>query len=151
QAVENAVIRQIKTLARAEIASASWRDYGAIIIVNAIEDAIPLANRIAAEHLEIAADNEDELFNGINNAGAIFLGRHTPEVIGDYIGGSNHVLPTARSARFSSGLSVLDFMKKTSILRLGAEQLRALGPSAITIAEAEGLGAHARSVSIRMN
>jgi histidinol dehydrogenase len=112
---------------------------------------VPLANRIAAEHLEIAADNEDELFAGIHNAGAVFLGRHTPEVIGDYIGGSNHVLPTARSARFSSGLSVLDFMKKTSILKLGPDQLRALGPSAITIAEAEGLGAHARSVAIRMN
>ena len=150
-AVENAVARQLTTLPRAGIASASWRDYGAVIVVNSIMDAVPLANRIAAEHLEIAADNEEALFEGIHNAGAVFLGRHTPEVIGDYIGGSNHVLPTARSARFSSGLSVLDFMKKTSILRLGPDQLRALGPSAITIAEAEGLGAHARSVSIRMN
>ena len=150
-AVENAVERQLKTLPRSDIASASWRDYGAIIIVNSMMDTVPLANRIAAEHLEIAADNENELFAGIHNAGAVFLGRHTPEVIGDYIGGSNHVLPTARSARFSSGLSVLDFMKKTSILRLGPDQLRALGPSAIIIAEAEGLGAHARSVSIRMN
>jgi histidinol dehydrogenase len=150
-AVEDAVSRQLKTLPRAEIASASWRDYGAVIVVKSLIDAVPLANRIAAEHLEIAADNEDELFAGIHNAGAVFLGRHTPEVIGDYIGGSNHVLPTARSARFSSGLSVLDFMKKTSILKLGPDQLRALGPSAITIAEAEGLGAHARSVAIRMN
>ena len=150
-AVENAVVRQLITLPRADIASASWRDYGAVIVVNSIMEAVPLANRIAAEHLEIAADNEEALFEGIHNAGAVFLGRHTPEVIGDYIGGSNHVLPTARSARFSSGLSVLDFMKKTSILRLGPDQLRALGPSAITIAEAEGLGAHARSVSIRMN
>jgi histidinol dehydrogenase len=150
-AVELAVTRQIVTLRRADIASASWRDYGAVIVVNSIMDAVPLANRIAAEHLEIAADSEEALFAGIHNAGAVFLGRHTPEVIGDYIGGSNHVLPTARSARFSSGLSVLDFMKKTSILRLGPDQLRALGPSAIIIAEAEGLGAHARSVSIRMN
>jgi histidinol dehydrogenase len=150
-AVENAVTRQLTTLPRADIALASWRDYGAVIVVNSIMDAVPLANRIAAEHLEIAADNEEALFQGIHNAGAVFLGRHTPEVIGDYIGGSNHVLPTARSARFSSGLSVLDFMKKTSILRLGPDQLRALGPSAIVIAEAEGLGAHAKSVSIRMN
>jgi histidinol dehydrogenase len=150
-AVEDAVTRQLKTLPRAEIATASWRDYGAVIVVKTMLDCVPLANRIAAEHLEIAADNEDQLFAGIHNAGAVFLGRHTPEVIGDYIGGSNHVLPTARSARFSSGLSVLDFMKKTSILRLGADQLRALGPSAIRIAEAEGLGAHARSVAIRMN
>jgi histidinol dehydrogenase len=150
-AVENAVTRQLTTLPRADIASASWRDYGAVIVVNSIMDAVPLANRIAAEHLEIAADKEEALFQGIHNAGAVFLGRHTPEVIGDYIGGSNHVLPTARSARFSSGLSVLDFMKKTSILRLGPDQLRALGPSAIVIAEAEGLGAHAKSVSIRMN
>jgi histidinol dehydrogenase len=150
-AVEVAVTRQLTTLPRADIALASWRDYGAVIVVNSIMDAVPLANRIAAEHLEIAADNEEALFQGIHNAGAVFLGRHTPEVIGDYIGGSNHVLPTARSARFSSGLSVLDFMKKTSILRLGPDQLRALGPSAIVIAEAEGLGAHAKSVSIRMN
>ncbi len=150
-AVESAVIRQLTTLPRVDIASASWRDYGAVIVVKSIMDAVTLANRIAAEHLEIAADAEEALFEGIHNAGAVFLGRHTPEVIGDYIGGSNHVLPTARSARFSSGLSVLDFMKKTSILRLGPDQLRTLGPSAITIAEAEGLGAHARSVSIRMN
>ncbi len=150
-AVETAVERQLVTLPRAVIASTSWRDYGAVILVKTIMDAVPLANRIAAEHLEIAADNEDALFAGIHNAGAVFLGRYTPEVIGDYIGGSNHVLPTARSARFSSGLSVLDFMKKTSILRLGPDQLRALGPSAISIAEAEGLGAHARSVSIRLN
>lgn len=150
-AVEAAVIYQLKTLPRSDIASASWRDYGAVIVVKSMMDAVPLANRIAAEHLEIAAEDEDALFAGIHNAGAVFLGRHTPEVIGDYIGGSNHVLPTARSARFSSGLSVLDFMKKTSILKLGPDQLRALGPSAVTIAEAEGLGAHARSVSVRMN
>ncbi len=150
-AVESAVQRQLALLARRDIAAASWRDYGAVIVVGTLTEAVPLANRIAAEHLEIACDDEEALFAGIHNAGAVFLGRHTPEVIGDYIGGSNHVLPTARSARFSSGLSVLDFMKKTSILRLGPDQLHALGPSAIIIAESEGLDAHARSVSIRMN
>ncbi len=115
------------------------------------EDAIPLANRIAPEHLELAVADPDALLSGIRNAGAIFLGAHTPEVIGDYVGGSNHVLPTARSARFSSGLSVLDFVKRTSILRLGPEQLRTLGPAAITLAVSEGLDAHARSVAIRLN
>jgi histidinol dehydrogenase len=112
---------------------------------------LPLANRIAAEHLEIATDDAEALAARIRNAGAIFIGRHTPEVIGDYVGGSNHVLPTARSARFSSGLSVLDYVKRTSILKLGPEQLQSLGPAAITLAQAEGLDAHARSVSIRMN
>jgi hypothetical protein len=112
---------------------------------------MPLANRIAAEHLEIATDDAEALAARIRNAGAIFIGRHTPEVIGDYVGGSNHVLPTARSARFSSGLSVLDYVKRTSILKLGPEQLQSLGPAAITLAQAEGLDAHARSVSIRMN
>jgi histidinol dehydrogenase len=150
-AVEAAVARQLAVLPRADVARASWRDYGAIILVPSLEAALPLVNRLAPEHLEIATDNPEALFNGVVNAGAVFLGRHTPEVIGDYVGGSNHVLPTARSARFSSGLSVLDFMKKTSILKLGPEQLRALGPSAVRIAKAEGLGAHARSVTIRMN
>src|SRR5690606_12080813 len=111
--------------------AASWRDFGAVILVQALENAVPLANRIAAEHLEIATDDPDALAAKVRNAGAIFLGRHTPEVIGDYVGGSNHVLPTARSARFSSGLSVLDYVKRTSILRLGPEQLRELGPAAI--------------------
>ncbi len=151
QAVEAAVERQLKTLERAETAEASWRDFGAIILVPALDKAVPLANRIAAEHLEIATADPDALLPQIRNAGAIFVGRHTPEVIGDYVGGSNHVLPTARSARFSSGLSVLDYMKRTSILRLGPEQLRQLGPAAVTLAEAEGLGAHARSVAIRLN
>ncbi len=151
KSVEQAVERQLKSLGRAETAAASWRDFGAIIIVESLEDAIPLANRIAAEHLELAVDNPDALMLGIRNAGAIFIGKHTPEVIGDYVGGSNHVLPTARSARFSSGLSVLDFMKRTSVLKLGAEQLRALGPAAIALANSEGLDAHARSVAIRLN
>ena len=116
-----------------------------------MSEAIPLANRIAAEHLELAVDDPDALMLGIRNAGAIFIGRHTPEVIGDYVGGSNHVLPTARSARFSSGLSVLDYMKRTSVLKLGADQQSALGPAAIALANAEGLDAHANSVAIRLN
>ena len=151
EAVEAAVERQLKSLPRAETASASWRDFGAIIKVGKLEDSIPLANRIAAEHLELAVDDPEPLISGIRNAGAIFVGRHTPEVIGDYVGGSNHVLPTARSARFSSGLGVLDYVKRTSILRLGPEQLRKLAPAAIALAKSEGLEAHARSVSIRLN
>lgn len=151
RSVEAAVERQLKTLKRSAIAAASWQDFGAIILVPELKDAVPLANRIAAEHLELAVDDPDALLSGIRNAGAIFIGRHTPEVIGDYVGGSNHVLPTARSARFSSGLSVLDFVKRTSILRLGPEQLRALGPAAIALANSEGLDAHARSVAIRLN
>ncbi|NVP54928.1 histidinol dehydrogenase [Mycoplana rhizolycopersici] len=150
-AVEIAVSRQLKTLERAETAEASWRDFGAIILAPRLTDAVPLANRIAAEHVEIATADAESFVSAIRNAGAIFVGRHTPEVIGDYVGGSNHVLPTARSARFSSGLSVLDYMKRTSILRLGPDQLRKLGPAAVTLAEAEGLGAHARSVAIRLN
>ncbi|MDL2407112.1 histidinol dehydrogenase [Rhizobium calliandrae] len=151
EAVEDAVERQLKQLGRSKTAAASWRDFGAIILVSDLKLAVPLANRIAAEHLELAVDDPDALLAGIRNAGAIFVGRHTPEVIGDYVGGSNHVLPTARSARFSSGLSVLDFVKRTSILRLGPDQLRMLGPAAIALANSEGLDAHARSVGIRLN
>ncbi len=150
-AVEKAVERQLKTLSRAETATASWRDFGAIILVEAFADALPLVNRIAAEHVELAIDNAEDFLSRMHNAGAVFLGRHTPEVIGDYVGGSNHVLPTARSARFSSGLSVLDFVKRTSILKLGPDQLRALAPAAIALAKAEGLDAHGRSVAIRLN
>ncbi|MFC3691305.1 histidinol dehydrogenase [Chenggangzhangella methanolivorans] len=150
-AVERAVEGQLKTLPREEIAGASWRDHGAVIVVAAIDDAVPLANRIAAEHLEIIAEDGDRLSREIRHAGAIFLGGHTPEAIGDYVGGSNHVLPTARTARFASGLGVLDFVKRTSILRCGPEQLRLIGPAAIALGEAEGLQAHARSVAIRMN
>ncbi|MEP7455759.1 histidinol dehydrogenase [Phyllobacterium sp. SB3] len=149
--VAAAVERQLKTLPRGQTASESWRDYGAIILVNDLQSALPLVNRIAPEHLEISAADTDQLLAGVRNAGAIFLGRYTPEVIGDYVGGSNHVLPTARSARFSSGLSVLDYVKRTSILRLGVEQLRALGPAAIELARAEGLDAHGNSVAIRLN
>ena len=151
KAVVAAVERQLKSLGRSETAAASWRDFGAVILVKSLADAIPLANRIAAEHLELAVDDPEALMAGVRNAGAIFVGRHTPEVIGDYVGGSNHVLPTARSARFSSGLSVLDFVKRTSILRLGPEQLRQLAPAAIALAKSEGLDAHARSVAIRLN
>lgn len=151
EAVMAAVEHQLKTLPRGQTASESWRDYGAVILVNDLPSALPLVNRIAPEHLEIAAADTEELLAGVRNAGAIFLGRYTPEVIGDYVGGSNHVLPTARSARFSSGLSVLDYVKRTSILRLGVEQLRALGPAAIELARAEGLDAHGNSVAIRLN
>ncbi|HMB46697.1 MAG TPA: histidinol dehydrogenase [Afifellaceae bacterium] len=149
--VEQAVERQLATLTKAEIAAASWRDFGAVLVVDDLEAALPLVNAIAAEHLELAVADPDRLLKGVVNAGAIFLGRYTPEVIGDYVGGSNHVLPTARSARFASGLSVLDFVKRTSILRCTAESLRELGPAAITLAEAEGLDAHARSIAIRLN
>jgi len=149
--VAAAVERQLTTLPRAEVAAASWRDHGAIILVGSLAAGVELSNRVAPEHLELAVAEPEALLARVRNAGSVFLGRHTPEVIGDYVGGPNHVLPTARSARFSSGLSVFDFIKRTTLLKLGPEQLRALGPAAITLAEAEGLDAHARSVSIRMN
>jgi histidinol dehydrogenase len=149
--VEQAVQSQLATLPRADIARASWDQFGAIILVNNLDEAVPLANAIAAEHLEIMTRDPEALSARIRNAGAIFLGPHTPEAIGDYVGGSNHVLPTARSARFSSGLGVLDFMKRTSILKCGPDQLRALGPAAMTLGKAEGLDAHARSVGLRLN
>lgn len=149
--VAAAVESQLKTLPRREIASASWRDFGAIILVDSLASAVPIANRLAAEHLEIMAKDGNEIAGRIRNAGAIFMGGHTPEAIGDYVGGSNHVLPTARSARFASGLGTLDYMKRTSILECGPEQLRALGPAAIALGRAEGLDAHARSVAIRLN
>ena len=150
-AVEAAVQRQLATLPRAETAAASWRDFGAVILVDDLEDALPLADRIAAEHLELAVDDPEAYLARLRNAGSVFLGRHTPEAIGDYVAGSNHVLPTARSARFSSGLSVLDFVKRMSLLKLGPDQLRQLAPAAIALATAEGLDAHGRSVSIRLN
>ena len=149
--VEKAVQSQLKTLPRAKVAGASWSDFGAVIVVRKLDDAIALVDQLAPEHLEILADDPERLVKRIRNAGAIFIGPHTPEAIGDYVAGSNHVLPTARSARFSSGLGVLDFMKRTSLLKCGPEQLRALGPAAIALGEAEGLSAHARSVSIRLN
>jgi len=150
-AVERAVEGQLKTLPRGSVAAASWRDFGAIVMVERLDDAVPLTDAIAPEHLEIETHDAERLSDKIRNAGAIFLGSHTPEAIGDYVAGSNHVLPTARSARFSSGLGVLDFMKRTSILRLDAEALRKLGPAAIALGKAEGLDAHARSVAMRLN
>ncbi|MBN8965926.1 MAG: histidinol dehydrogenase [Rhizobiales bacterium] len=150
-AVEKAVAAQLSTLPRAAVAGASWRDFGAILLVERLDDAIPLVDALAPEHLEIETADPERLAGKIRNAGAIFLGAHTPEAIGDYVAGSNHVLPTARSARFSSGLGVLDFMKRTSILKCGPEQLAVLGPHAIVLGEAEGLDAHARSVAIRLN
>lgn len=151
EAVEAAVARQLSTLPRKEIAGASWRDFGAIIRVAELREGLALADRLAPEHLEIVATNAEALSEEIHNAGAIFLGAYTPEAIGDYVGGSNHVLPTARSARFSSGLNVLDFMKKTSILKCGTESLAVLGPAAVTLGRMEGLDAHARSVALRLD
>jgi len=150
-AVERAIEGQLASLTRRRIAGASWRDFGAIISVGNFDEALPLVDAIAPEHLEIVAANSDALARRIRNAGAIFIGPHTPEAIGDYVAGSNHVLPTARSARFSSGLGVLDFMKRTSLLKCGPEQMRALADAAITLATAEGLDAHARSIAIRLN
>ena len=149
--VEKALDAQLRSLPRASVAAASWRDFGAIILVGALEEAVALVDAIAPEHLEIVSEKAEHLASRIRNAGAIFLGAHTPEAIGDYVAGSNHVLPTARSARFSSGLGVLDFMKRTSILKCGPDQLRALGSAAIALGEAEGLEAHARSVKMRFN
>jgi histidinol dehydrogenase len=150
-AVVKAVSARLALLPRREIAAASWRDFGAIIEVASLQAAVPLVDRLAPEHLEIECHDAEALALAIRNAGAIFLGAYTPEAVGDYVGGSNHVLPTARSARFSSGLGVLDFMKRTSILKCGQEQLRAIGPAAIALGEAEGLQAHALSVSTRLN
>jgi histidinol dehydrogenase len=150
-AVDAAVARQLANIPREKIAAASWRDFGAIILVADLEESIALADRLAPEHLEIMTANAEALGQRIHNAGAIFLGAYTPEAIGDYVGGSNHVLPTARSARFSSGLSVLDFLKRTSILKCDAASLARLGPAAIALGRAEGLDAHARSVALRID
>ena len=146
-----AVETELSTLPREATARASWRDYGAVILVRSLDEAPALADRLAPEHLEIATSDPETLAARVNDAGAIFVGRYTPEVIGDYVAGTNHVLPTARSAKFASGLSVLDFVKRTSILKLDAESLAALGPAAMTLAQAEGLEAHRRSVAIRLN
>jgi histidinol dehydrogenase len=145
-----AVDEQLATLPRAAVAGASWRDFGAVILVERFSQAPALVNRIAPEHLELETADAEDLLAEIRHAGAIFMGRYTPEAIGDYVAGSNHVLPTARSARFSSGLGVLDFMKRTSILRLTKQSLAELGPAAMTLASAEGLDAHRRSIEIRL-
>ncbi len=150
-AVAQAVDRQLSELATAETAGASWDANGAIIHVGALADAVSLSDRLAPEHLELAVSDPDALFAKVRHAGSVFLGRLTPEAIGDYVGGPNHVLPTGRRARFSSGLSVLDFMKRTSFLECGPEGLAAIGPAAVTLAEAEGLPAHAQSVAKRLS
>ncbi|CDK97590.1 histidinol dehydrogenase (HDH) [Magnetospirillum gryphiswaldense MSR-1 v2] len=146
-----AVESHLKVLPRGEIARQSWEAHGAIVVVPHLDDCVALVDRIAPEHLELAVENPDALAAKVRNAGAIFLGRYTPEAVGDYIGGPNHVLPTARSARFSSGLGVHDFMKRTTLLGCDANALRAIGPAAVALAGAEGLGAHGLSVALRLN
>src|SRR5690606_28852749 len=150
RAVEAAVSRQLEELPKAAIAGESWRTFGAVILLRSLDAAPPLADRIAAEHPETATANPEAVASRIRNAGAIFPGKLAPEVIGDYVAGSNHVLPTARSAGFSSGLGVLDFMKRTSLLSLDARALASLGPTAMALARAEGLEPHRRSVEIRL-
>ncbi|MEQ5870123.1 histidinol dehydrogenase [Sagittula sp. NFXS13] len=150
QAVMQAVDARLQTLERRAIAAASWRDFGAVIIVKDLEEAAALSNRIAPEHLELCVAEPDKLAEKCIHAGAIFLGAWTPEAIGDYVGGPNHVLPTARSARFSSGLSVMDFVKRTTMARMTPEALRAVGPAAETLARSESLEAHGLSVSARL-
>lgn len=150
-AVERALEGHLKTLPRAEIAGASWRDFGAIIVVESLKDAPALVDRLAPEHLELATENAEALAERIRNAGAIFIGRFTPEAVGDYVAGPNHVLPTSGSARFSSGLGVLDFLKRTSLVGGDAASLAVIGPAALTLARAEGLDAHALSVAVRLN
>ncbi|TYB82355.1 histidinol dehydrogenase [Maritimibacter fusiformis] len=151
QAVADAVAKRLETLERRAIAGASWRDFGAIITVRDMNEAAALADRIAPEHLEICTADPEALAGRINHAGAIFLGGFTPEAIGDYVGGPNHVLPTARSARFSSGLSVLDFLKRTTIAKMSPEALKAIGPAAEVLAKSESLEAHGLSVRARLD
>jgi histidinol dehydrogenase len=146
-----AIERHLQTLERRAIAGASWRDYGAIITVPDLATAATLSNRIAPEHLELCVSDPDALSKDITHAGAIFLGAWTPEAIGDYVGGPNHVLPTARSARFSSGLSVMDFLKRTTLAKMTPEALRAIGPAAETLARSESLEAHGLSVRARLD
>jgi len=149
--VDGAVERALADLPRERIAAASWSDYGAIIVVEQLADAVPLVNRLAPEHLEIATAQPEDLLPLIRHAGAIFLGRYTPEAMGDYIAGPNHVLPTARTARFTSGLSVLDFVKRSTLLSCSPQAIARLGPQVVAFAEAEGLDAHARSVAARLS
>jgi histidinol dehydrogenase len=149
-AVAVAVDRELATLPRAEIAGASWRRHGAIIQVRRLSEAAALIDRLAPEHLQLAIDKPEGLAAKVRHAGAIFLGRHAPEALGDYLAGPNHVLPTSGTARFSSGLGVFDFLKRTSLMGCGATGLRAIGQAAVTLAEAEGLAAHARSVALRL-
>lgn len=148
--VEDRIDTQSAMLATRMTAQASWRDNGVMIVVESLDQAVPLANRLAAEHVELAVADPEALFAGLRHAGSVFLGRHTPEAVGDYVAGPNHVLPTGRRARFSSGLSVLDFMKRTSFIALDPAALAAIGPAAVALAEAEGLPAHAQSVAMRL-
>jgi histidinol dehydrogenase len=148
--VEAELKRQLETLATARDAATSWRNHGAVVIAP-LEAAPALVDRIAPEHVEFAVDAPERLSDRVRHAGAIFLGRHTPEAVGDYVAGSNHVLPTSRAARFSSGLSLYDFLKRTSIVKCDAAAFARLGPATVALAQAEGLPAHARSASIRLN
>jgi histidinol dehydrogenase len=150
--VSAAVDAQLAALSTGAVALASWTDFGAIIVVDDLEGAMPLVNRLAAEHLELAVDDDraERLFDLVRHAGSVFLGRMTPEAIGDYVAGPNHVLPTGRRARFASGLSVLDFMKRTSFIALDRNAINVIGPAAATLADAEGLPAHAASVRKRL-
>ena len=141
---------QLAMLATSTVATESWNEHGVIIEVGSLDEAPALANALAAEHVQIAVDDPEPLMAGIRHAGSVFLGRHTPEAVGDYVAGPNHVLPTGRRARFASGLSVLDFMKRTSFIQLDQAALEAIGPAAIALADAEGLPAHARSVAVRL-
>ncbi|MEE4450130.1 histidinol dehydrogenase [Novosphingobium resinovorum] len=150
-AVAKAVELELVALATEKTARESWSVNGVIIDVASFDEAPALANALAAEHVEIATDDPESLMRRIRHAGSVFLGRMTPEAVGDYVAGPNHVLPTGRRARFSSGLSVLDFMKRTSFIQLDAAALEAIGPAAVALAEAEGLPAHARSISVRLN
>ena len=149
-AVAAAVDRQLGALATGTVAGRSWADNGAIVVVDDLAETPPLVDRLAPEHLELAVADPEPLFARVRHAGSVFLGRHAPEAVGDYVAGPNHVLPTGRRARFASGLSVLDFMKRTSFIALDAEALRAIGPAAVTLARAEGLPAHAASVALRL-
>ncbi|KQM67475.1 histidinol dehydrogenase [Sphingomonas sp. Leaf17] len=148
--VAAAVDRQIPELATANVARVAWDANGAIIVVRDLDEAMPLVDRLAPEHLQLSVDAPQTLFDRVRHAGSVFLGRHTPEAIGDYVAGPNHVLPTGRRARFASGLSVLDFMKRTSFLGLTEDSLRELGPATVALARAEGLPAHAKSVALRL-
>ena len=150
-AVAEAVDKRLQTLDRRAIAAASWRDFGAVITVRSMAEATELSDRIAPEHLELCVEDPQALVENIHHAGAIFMGKWTPEAIGDYIGGPNHVLPTARSARFSSGLSVMDFLKRTTLAHMTPESLRAIGPAAETLANSESLQAHGLSVRARLD
>ena len=150
-AVAAAVERQLPALSTSAVARTSWNANGAIIIVRDLDEAMPLVNALAPEHLELAVEDPEPLFAQVRHAGSVFLGRMTPEAVGDYVAGPNHVLPTGRRARFSSGLSVLDFMKRTSFLSLDRNAIGAIGPAAVALAQAEGLPAHAASVALRLS